>query len=129
MLYFLIINYNSSELIQRLINSLGSNKLKIQIIIINNSLEDQAILKLKAVNIKIITAPENLGFGRACNLGLNWIFRRNRQAIVWLINPDAYFETTLLNSDNSPQNLAIAFSRTIQKSQSWVQLSPIAKVK
>lgn len=102
MLYFLIVNYNSSELIQRLINSLESEDLsKIAILIINNSLEDHDIFKLEAANsrLDIITAPKNLGFGSACNLGLNWIYSRDRQAIVWLINPDAYFEKTLSNSE------------------------------
>jgi len=31
----------------------------------------------------------NLGFGSGCNLGL-LIYAQDTQAIVWLINPDAY---------------------------------------
>ena len=102
-LYFLIVNYNSSSLAKRLVRSLldeTANSYKI--IIINNSVEDKNIYGLKSDRLTIIEAKENLGFGKACNLGLNWIYERNDRGIVWLINPDAYFEM------ESPVSRAIA---------------------
>ncbi|MGL4880946.1 MAG: glycosyltransferase, partial [Waterburya sp.] len=60
-------------------------------LIVNNSYNDQEIFKLQNDYIKIIESGKNLGFGQACNLGLNWIKRQNNQAIIWLINPDTYF--------------------------------------
>jgi len=112
-LYFLIVNYHSSALIERLLNSLRSNSSgKYQIIIVNNSPADQAIAELETESIKIIEAEDNLGFGKACNLGLDWIYSQNSQAIVWLINPDAYFGKVLLdrqNSETSQTEKAIAF--------------------
>jgi GT2 family glycosyltransferase len=112
MLYFLVVNYNSSELIRRLVASLGVYcPGEYQIIIINNSPDDREVFKLKSEAIKIITAQDNLGFGKACNLGINWIYRQNNRAIVWLINPDAYFNSALIDSDTakSPATQAIAF--------------------
>jgi N-acetylglucosaminyl-diphospho-decaprenol L-rhamnosyltransferase len=112
-LYFLIVNYHSSALITRLLNSLRSNSPgKYQIIIVNNSPDDQEIAQLRTENIQIIEAKENLGFGQACNLGLHGIYRQNSRAIVWLINPDAYFEPGLLTTEDtekSQASLAIAF--------------------
>lgn len=96
MLYFLIVNYYSANLINRLIESLPQSH-AYQIIIINNSYEDLEIKKLQQNNIYILEAKANLGFGRACNLGLNYIYQNNPQAIVWLINPDAYFKSIDLN--------------------------------
>ena len=97
-LYFLTVNYNSSSLIERLIKSLGnSDEDKYQIVIVNNSLKDRDIFNLKTPRIKIIDAQENLGFGRACNLGLQWINNQNSNAIVWLINPDTYFDVRFDN--------------------------------
>lgn len=110
-LYFLIVNYNSSQLIERLINSLAlkpANRTKHKIIIINNSHEDRAIYRLKSESIEIIEAEENLGFGRACNLGLDWIYEQNRQAIAWSINPDTYFDLDA-SKEAHPIDLAIAF--------------------
>jgi N-acetylglucosaminyl-diphospho-decaprenol L-rhamnosyltransferase len=109
-LYFLIVNYNSSSLIKSLIDSIDSNcAAEYQVIIVNNSPTDRELLLLKTAKLKIIEAHANLGFGRACNLGLDWIYRQNSQAIVWLLNPDAYFEPVLVKGEKSQLSLAIAF--------------------
>ncbi|MEM8828585.1 MAG: glycosyltransferase family 2 protein [Cyanobacteria bacterium P01_G01_bin.19] len=92
--YLLTVNYNSSELILRLINSLTTeDRSNYQLVIVNNSPEDRKISDLKHDFIHIIESKKNLGFGKACNLGLNWIAQQNHRVIAWLINPDAYFET------------------------------------
>lgn len=91
MIYLLAINYYSTELIAKLINSISPNQVvEYQIIIVNNSPEDKSIQHLKTDKVVILESGENLGFGKACNLGLNWIYQQNQKAIVWLINPDAY---------------------------------------
>ncbi|OKH34051.1 glycosyl transferase [[Phormidium ambiguum] IAM M-71] len=91
MIYLLAINYYSSQLIAKLINSIYPNQaVEYQIIIVNNSPEDKSIQDLKTDKVVILESGENLGFGKACNLGLDWIYQQNQQAIVWLINPDAY---------------------------------------
>ncbi|WP_228061633.1 glycosyltransferase [[Phormidium] sp. LEGE 05292] len=85
------INYYSSQLIAKLINSIYPNQvIDYKIIIVNNSPEDKSIQDLKTDKVVILESGENLGFGKACNLGLNWIYQQNQKAIVWLINPDAY---------------------------------------
>ncbi len=90
-IYFLTVNYYSTELIQKLINSIQlTSHLFQKIIIINNSTDDESIYKLQSNTTIIINSETNLGYGKACNLGLNWIYNQNPQAIVWLINPDAY---------------------------------------
>ncbi|WP_202221979.1 glycosyltransferase family 2 protein [Okeania sp. KiyG1] len=90
-MYFLTVNYYSTQLIQKLINSIKlTPQLFQQIIIINNSTDDNSIYQLQNHTTIIINSETNLGYGKACNLGLNWIYVRNPQAIIWLINPDAY---------------------------------------
>lgn len=109
-LYFLIVNYNSSSLVARLVGSITDNiQEQYRIVIINNSKEDKSIYHLKSDLITIIEAKENLGFGKACNLGLDWIDRQNDKAIVWSLNPDAYFESDLVKNSISPTSRAIAF--------------------
>ncbi len=98
-LYFLTVNYNSSSLIARLLESLPEqDNCKYQVVIVNNSPEDIDLLKLENQHIKRIEANSNLGFGKACNLGLNWINNQNNKAIVWLINPDAYFKEDIVKT-------------------------------
>ena len=109
-LYFLTVNYNSSSLVARLVESLSKNSDdKYRLVIVNNSPEDKNIFKLENRRIEIIEAEQNLGFGRACNLGLEWIYRQNSQAIVWLINPDAYFNSDIVETEISSTSLAVAF--------------------
>ncbi|MGK7922230.1 MAG: glycosyltransferase family 2 protein [Trichodesmium sp.] len=76
---------------KKLINSIKlTSHLFPKIIVINNSTDDDSIDELQNKTTIIIKSENNLGYGKACNLGLNWIYNQNPQAIVWLINPDAY---------------------------------------
>ncbi|WP_138499121.1 glycosyltransferase [Nostoc sp. PA-18-2419] len=97
MIYFLIVNYYSTKLIFKLINSIQkTTNVDYKVIIINNSSDDRSIDVLKTESILIFDAGTNLGFGCACNLGLKWIYIQDSQAYVWIINPDAYLiENTL----------------------------------
>lgn len=91
MIYFLTVNYYSTTLVTKLISSIQVSKNTLyKTIIVNNSPEDDSIHLLKSESVIILEAGSNLGFGSACNLGLSWIYAQNTQAIVWLINPDAY---------------------------------------
>lgn len=97
MIYFLIVNYYSTDFIIRLIHSLPpSQTIPYQIIIVNNSPNDHALQELKDDRILILEAKANLGFGKACNLGLNWIYAQDPNAIAWLLNPDTYLPDNTL---------------------------------
>ena len=91
MIYFVTVNYYSTSLVEKLVSSILLNRdIDCQVIIVNNSPDDDSIYSLKSEFIFILEAGDNLGFGKACNLGLNWIYNQNSEAIIWLINPDAY---------------------------------------
>lgn len=105
MIYFVTVNYYSTDAIAKLIKSIHAyGSVDYKFIIVNNSANDAAIQQLKTDKIIILEAGENLGFGRGCNRGLNWIYSKDPQAIVWLINPDAYF------IDNSLQQAKLFLS-------------------
>ena len=94
MVYFLSINYYSTTLLHHLLRSiaeLSTCSLPWQVIIVNNSPDDNSVddLQREFENITILTATDNLGFGGGCNLGLEHIYHQNPDAWVWLINPDA----------------------------------------
>jgi len=90
-IYFLTINYYSTNLVTHLINSIQSSRdFTYKVVIVNNSPDDDSIHSLKNESILILESGVNLGFGKGCNLGLNWIYQHDTQAIVWIINPDAY---------------------------------------
>ncbi|MBE9125261.1 MULTISPECIES: glycosyltransferase family 2 protein [unclassified Coleofasciculus] len=97
MIYLLTVNYYSTYLIARLIKSIPATQdIPHQIIVVNNSADDKKLKNIHTKSLQILNAETNLGFGNACNLGLNWIYDRNPNAIVWIINPDTYLpENTL----------------------------------
>ena len=89
-LYFLSVNYYSAALLSDLMHTLGVNA---GIVIVNNSPADRAIHGLAGQTyaggeVMVLDAPANHGFGAGCNVGLQWIYARSPNALVWLINPD-----------------------------------------
>jgi GT2 family glycosyltransferase len=89
MIYFLTVNYYSSEIVRKLIQSINYNIQQPKIIILNNSILDTAINHLASASTHIINSKENLGFAAGCNIGIKYIFNIDPKAIIWLINPDA----------------------------------------
>lgn len=104
MIYFLTVNYYSTELIAKLIGSLPIDRsIEYKTLIVNNSPEDDSIREFKNESVKVLDAGYNMGFGRACNYGMKWIYSQDSQAVVWIINPDAYL------LDNSLEKINLFF--------------------
>ena len=101
MIYFLTVNYYSTELIAKLIGSLpvGDN-IEYKALIVNNSADDDSIKKLENESVQVLDAGYNMGFGCACNFGMKWIYSLDSQAVVWIINPDAYLLDNSLEKVN-----------------------------
>lgn len=90
----IIVNYNTSPLINDAIASIyeETQKVSFEIIVIDNNTEDllQTIRFADRDEVKLIQMPENVGFGRANNAGLERAIGRN----IFFLNPD----TRLLNN-------------------------------
>lgn len=105
---FLIVNYNSAQLLKQLLSSLKTHcsGFTYEIVIVDNaSKEDDKKILLELENAddcKVIFSPENLGFGKANNLGLSSV---NGTYLV-LLNPDTLF------TENTVANV-IAFRKTL----------------
>jgi len=93
----IIVNYNSSIHVNRLINSLKVIDQYIkEIIIIDNNSEDINKLKLNS-KIKLVKNKINYGFAKAVNQGI----KKSKNEIILLINPDCYIENnSILKSIN-----------------------------
>lgn len=112
MIYFLTVNYYSKELIGNLITSIANGIASpYKILIINNSPQEKEILSLASDRVQVIESNENIGFGRACNLGINYIWQSDRTALIWLINPDATLDSEsdyyIINCFTETPNIAI----------------------
>ena len=94
MIYFLTVNYYSKELVESLITSIANGIVSpYKMLIINNSPQEKDIHSLVNDRIMVIESGENLGFGRACNLGIDYVWQYDRTALVWLINPDTTLDS------------------------------------
>lgn len=88
----IIVNYNTTELLQQCVNSIVTmtQGVSYEIIVVDNgSREDQLVPLRQDKRIRLLEAGENLGFGRANNAGA----AQARGEHLFLLNPD----TILLN--------------------------------
>jgi GT2 family glycosyltransferase len=100
LIYFLSINYHSTELIRALLNSiLETRVLLFKLVIVNNSPQENILSSLSnySVNLHVITPGINIGFGRGCNLGIEYIYNIDSNARIWLINPDATIDRSAIS--------------------------------
>jgi GT2 family glycosyltransferase len=97
--YLITVNYHSTELIRRLLNSLNKSQFTDRhFIIVNNSPEDNGIQQLQEEKVTVLEAGKNLGFGAGCNLGLEYVYQHDRLSIAWLINPDTWLPVDALKN-------------------------------
>ena len=96
-LYTIITTYNGVKWIEKNIQALIESSTKTKIIIIDNGSVDgtQDIVKsFKAV--QFIQSEENLGFGKANNLGIKLALEQGAD-YIFLLNQDAWIEKNTLS--------------------------------
>jgi GT2 family glycosyltransferase len=93
-----VVTYNGEIWIKKNIDSLLKSNYPIDIIVVDNASTDQSIALLKEYkSIKLIQNKNNLGFGKANNIGINSAINNGADAI-FLLNQDTWiFENTITN--------------------------------
>lgn len=84
----IIVNYHGHRLTARAAASVLADQPDAQVVVVDNSadpLEAQALQAALPPRATCLIAPENLGFGKACNLG----FEHAESEWILLLNPDA----------------------------------------
>jgi GT2 family glycosyltransferase len=86
---FVIVSYNNFELLNRCIQSINVQTGPFNIIVIDNNSDKECIEQIKKIEgIELIVNLENVGFGKACNLGMD-LALKNNSTFVYLLNQDA----------------------------------------
>ncbi len=96
-IYFITVNYHCGDYIRGLIEAISAsaeNLGSLHFVVVNNSPEDRSLhqwidASSLPLPVRLIEAGANIGFGSGCNLGLSHVWQTDRQAVAWLINPDA----------------------------------------
>lgn len=95
---FVIVSFNSDHVIERCINSINRN---IKIVVVENSgnIQIKNYLENKFLNVEVIIAEENLGYGRGNNLGMASVHTK----YAFILNPDAFLEENCLEEMQKAQ--------------------------
>lgn len=92
-IYVVIVTYNGMKWINKCLQDVLRSDLKISIILVDNCSTDETV-KFVGNNypdIELIQTNENLGFGRANNIGIKEAIKNNAD-YVFLLNQDGYVE-------------------------------------
>ena len=88
--FVVLVTYNGSHWIDKNIQSLLDSDYPVHIIAIdNNSTDDSAALLAKYPEVDLIQSPDNLGFGKANNIGMKKALKQGAD-YVFLLNQDAW---------------------------------------
>ena len=88
---FVIVSFRSCHLIEKCIKSINS-KIKIIIVENSNNIQVKDYLENKFLNVKVIIAKKNLGYGKGNNLGISKVDTQ----YAFILNPDAILEENTL---------------------------------
>lgn len=105
----IIVTYNAMEWAERCLNSIRNSTVHADIYIVDNGSTDgtQDFISTYYPEVQLVQSKENLGFGKANNLGLIYALNRNYD-YVYLLNQDAWvspdcFKTLITSFKNNPE--------------------------
>lgn len=87
--YFVIVTFNSSRYIEKLLGSINLYEPDAKIVIIDNASHDDTLLLIKQYpDVSVLPQARNLGFGKANNMGISFALQ-NGAEFIYLLNHDA----------------------------------------
>jgi len=87
----ILVNYFGAKDTALCIESLENSDEPVSIVVVDNSPNDPelgAVLECH-LDVHLIKAPENLGFGRGNNLGIDWVLENTDSEFIFIFNNDA----------------------------------------
>ncbi len=93
------VNYNKPDLTKKCLKSLSTSSRPVQTVVVDNASDEGDIgaACLEFNNVTLLRSPENIGFGRANNMGMRWAIENTNCEYLFLLNNDAY-----VNEDTIP---------------------------
>lgn len=92
--YVIVVTYKGHRWYEKCFSSLRGSSIPIKTIVIDNASDDGSVEYIKQYfpEIILVESPENLGFGKANNLGMRYALDQGCD-YVFLLNQDAWVET------------------------------------
>lgn len=98
-IYVIIVTYNAMKWAEKCFSSLRKSSVAVQTIVVDNGSNDgtQEFIKTQFPEVEFIQSAENLGFGKANNLGIEKAYKKGAD-FFYLMNQDAWiFEDSIQN--------------------------------
>src|SRR5437870_13044290 len=90
--FAIIVTYNGAKWIKKCLSSLLASETKVEVIVIDNGSADETLNIVKEFgSIECVNSVENLGFGKANNIGIAIALERKCD-YIFLLNQDAWIE-------------------------------------
>ena len=106
-IYFIIVTYNAMKWAEKCFSSLRKSSVPVEVIVVDNGSTDgtQDFLKNNFPDVEIHQSGENLGFGKANNIGIEMAYKKGAD-FFYLMNQDAWiFEKSVEELLKVYQNL------------------------
>ena len=118
-IYLIIVTFNAMKWAEKCFSSLRKSSVPVQTIVVDNGSNDgtQDFIKNNFPEVEFIQSPENLGFGKGNNLGIEMAYKKGAD-FFYLMNQDAWI------FDDSIQNLLNVFENHPKKEEIGI-LSPM----
>lgn len=115
-IFAVVVTYNGMKWIEECLSALYSSSIPIEVIVVDNNSTDETVKYIKSnfTEVILFEQKENLGFGKANNIGISYALRQNAD-FVFLLNQDAFV------NKNTIENLV----RVAQQKPEYGILSPI----
>ncbi|MET3114125.1 GT2 family glycosyltransferase [Pedobacter sp. CG_S7] len=90
-IFVIIVTFNGAQWVENCFNSLRNSTISVQTIVIDNNSTDNCISLIQSgfPEVSILHSPENLGFGKANNIGITEALKLGAD-YVFLLNQDAW---------------------------------------
>ncbi|AVM52855.1 GT2 family glycosyltransferase [Bacteroides zoogleoformans] len=138
----IIAAYNFERWLDRCLGSLRQSSLQADVVVIDNASQDRTVqlIESRYPEVRLIQSQENLGFGRANNLGMRMALEEGYEA-VFLLNQDAWIDAETLGTLSalsgkypqygilSPTHLTGAGDKLEKGFAGYAGLSPSAELK
>lgn len=104
--FVIIVSYNGMKWINECLTSIYNSTIEVEVVIIDNDSKDDTVTYIKNnfPQVFVLEQKENLGFGKANNIGMTYALKQNAD-FVFLLNQDAFVD------NDSIENLIIASNR------------------
>jgi GT2 family glycosyltransferase len=90
----ILVNYFGSDDTAKCLESLQGSEEPVQVVVVDNSPSDPELAQVlkNFPETHLIDAPENLGFGKGNNLGIDWALAHTNCEYIFILNNDATVE-------------------------------------